>query len=388
MDYQLAYIDFIDYSKNSKNWLGMKLPMPILVSGSGTFNNPYSFDFIEDTYAKSIALIKFDFFKEKLPVFLENFNSQLNKLSFYKLEMQVLRDLGNVVEWLEDSNRAMFNHFDVKCVLYIVENTYSEVEGGVFKQKRRSFPLETIFFDAFPEMYLNLLRYIKARLVSHKSELKLALVFKKYTKSKQIKTEMRVNMMMENDPRNAYLTAINREESVLFDETDQENEEEKISYANRPSTRGSSVSSEVEMHQDGKSTKVKSVKLVDKNRRAFSISIESSKAFELAIRKPRRKLKHSITRIRSHIYGMYLLLVKHHGKPPGSTNLTPFFVAFAAVLSIDIMLLINFTFHLLLPVTNMSKFGWIFCCVYFAVPFLSPMIAIASSITGNPYMMK
>ena len=84
-DYQLAYIDFIDYSKNEANWLGLKLPMPILLSGAGTFNNPYNLDFVDDVYAKSLVLIKFDFFKDKLPVFLENFNTQLSKLSFYKL---------------------------------------------------------------------------------------------------------------------------------------------------------------------------------------------------------------------------------------------------------------------------------------------------------------
>lgn len=156
--------------------------MPILLAGSGTYNNPYKIDFIEDTYAKSLVLIKYDFFKEKLPIFLENFNSQLYKLSFFKLEKQVMRDLGNVVEWLEKANRAMFNHFDMKCVLYIIENQYTEVEGGVFKQKRRSFPLETIFFDAFPEMYIQLLRYIKSKLISQKSEIRLALVFKRFTK--------------------------------------------------------------------------------------------------------------------------------------------------------------------------------------------------------------
>jgi hypothetical protein len=207
---------------------------------------------------------------------------------------------------------------------------------------------------------------------------------------------MRVGMMIENDPVKAYTTAINREESVLFDETDQDNEEERITYANRPKVQvehlrtGSSLSSQVELDTSvsSKVKEPKAVKLVDKTRRAFSISIESSKAFELAIRKPRNKCKHTMTRIRAHIYGMYLLLVKHHGKPPGSTNLTPFFVAFAAVLSIDIMLLINFTFHLFLPVSNMHKFGWVFCCLYFGVPYLSPIIAVAASITGDPQLLK
>ena len=74
-DFQLAYIDFIDYSKNHSNWLGLKLPMPILLSGSGTFNNPYNLDYINDVFAKSLVLIKYEFFKDKLPVFLENFNT-------------------------------------------------------------------------------------------------------------------------------------------------------------------------------------------------------------------------------------------------------------------------------------------------------------------------
>jgi len=44
-----------------------------------------------------------------------------------------MRDLSNVVEWLEKANRAMFKHFDMKCVLYVVENQYSEITEGTFK---------------------------------------------------------------------------------------------------------------------------------------------------------------------------------------------------------------------------------------------------------------
>lgn len=61
--------------------------MSILLAGSGTYNNPYMLDFVEDSFAKSLVLIKYDFFKDKLPVFLENFNCQLNKLSFFKLRL-------------------------------------------------------------------------------------------------------------------------------------------------------------------------------------------------------------------------------------------------------------------------------------------------------------
>jgi len=146
-DYQLAYIDFIDFSKTKETWPGVKLPMSILCSGSGTFSHPYKVDFIEDTYAKSIALINLDYFREKLPPFLENFNSQLSKLSFYKLQEQVMSDLYNVIKWIERANKTMFNHFNVKCVLYICENTTYFTKQGVFNQQRKSFPLESIFVD-------------------------------------------------------------------------------------------------------------------------------------------------------------------------------------------------------------------------------------------------
>jgi hypothetical protein len=133
-DHCLAYIDFLDFSKTKDNWPGLKLPMPVLLAGAGTYNSPYHVDFVEDSYVKSIVLINYDFLKDKLPPFLENFNSQLSKLSFSKLQPQVMRDLYNVVKWIEKANKSMFNHFNVKCVLYICENTTIQVEQGVYRQ--------------------------------------------------------------------------------------------------------------------------------------------------------------------------------------------------------------------------------------------------------------
>lgn len=84
-DFRLAYIDFIDFSKSKETYQGVQVPMAILIGGSGTYNTPYELDFMNDVLLKSLALIKLDYFKEKLPYFLENFNSQLYKLSFYKI---------------------------------------------------------------------------------------------------------------------------------------------------------------------------------------------------------------------------------------------------------------------------------------------------------------
>ena len=143
----------------------------------------------------------------------------------------VMRDLAKTVRWLERANKTMFNQFGIKCVLYIVENQYSEVSGGVFKQKRRSFPLESIFFEAFPEMFATLLQYLKAKIISHKSEIRLALVFKRYDPKKQEVTEQRVGHMTKSKEISAYKVAVARQESVLFDEKDNDKEEERITYA-------------------------------------------------------------------------------------------------------------------------------------------------------------
>lgn len=82
--------------------------MPILLAGSGTYHHPYFLDYRDDVLAKSLVLVKYSFFYDKLSIFFENFNSQLNKISFYKLDQQVMRDLTKSVFWLETANKTMF----------------------------------------------------------------------------------------------------------------------------------------------------------------------------------------------------------------------------------------------------------------------------------------
>lgn len=81
----MAYIDFLDFSVSKENWEGLRLPQAILLAGNGTLNSPYMLEFFDDTFAKSVALMKLEFFRDKLPIFFENFNTALSKLSFYKL---------------------------------------------------------------------------------------------------------------------------------------------------------------------------------------------------------------------------------------------------------------------------------------------------------------
>mmetsp|Transcript_15273 Transcript_15273/g.25830 ORF Transcript_15273/g.25830 Transcript_15273/m.25830 type:complete len:309 (-) Transcript_15273:154-1080(-) len=195
----------------------------------------------------------------------------------------------------------------------------------------------------------------------------------------------------------AYKVAVVREESVLFDENDNDKEEEKISYASRPKNSdivGGSTSSlglsnsSLTSSSQFLSESGNKIKLVDKTRRAFSISIESSKAFELAIRKPRRKLKHKITTIRAQLYSIYLLLMKHHGTPPGSNDLTIIFAFFAGVVAIDLMLLFSYSVHLLMPIENFYEFGWIFVFIFFGIPYFSPLMAFYGALSGSDQVLK
>lgn len=54
-------------------------------------------------------------------------------------------------------------------------------------------------------------------LISGKSEIRLAIVFKRYVKTKEIKTKLRVGKMIQEDKSGAYAKAVEKQESVLFD---------------------------------------------------------------------------------------------------------------------------------------------------------------------------
>ena len=54
-DYQLAYLDFIDFEKEKSDYIGPQLPLTLLLAGRGTFNSPYYLNFEHDALAKSVV---------------------------------------------------------------------------------------------------------------------------------------------------------------------------------------------------------------------------------------------------------------------------------------------------------------------------------------------
>jgi hypothetical protein len=188
---------------------------------------------------------------------------------------------------------------------------------------------------------------------------------------------------------------------VLFDDTDKDAEEDRVNFDKKKSgsalqstsSSSNSLASQASLSSDaqalgGSQAHKKPAKLVDKTRRAFSISIESSKAFELSIRKPRKKCKHYIARAKGQVYAIFLLLMKQQGSSPKSKDLTMFFVLYACVLALDFMLLLNYTLHIFMPGSNFIRFGWAFFFFIFGVPYISPVVAFAAAFLGSPRLMK
>ena len=85
----------------------------------------------------------------------------LAKLSFYKFTRQAMTDLAEIVDWIELGNKTLFNPLDTKATLYLFENSYEENEEDAdFKQKRRSFPMEAVVFESFPDVFKALIQFI------------------------------------------------------------------------------------------------------------------------------------------------------------------------------------------------------------------------------------
>ena len=187
----------MDYEKSKKDYIGPQLPLTLMLAGSGTFNSPYYVNFEDDALAKSIVYFNQATLKDSLPLWFENLNTLLSKTSFYKLSGAASKDLAQVIDWIEMGNKTLFNPLDTKATLYIFENSYQAVEGGTFKQRRRSFPLDSIVFEAFPELFEQLVRFVKTKLMARKSEIRLGLVFRPFNEEKRRKMLDRIRRITQ-----------------------------------------------------------------------------------------------------------------------------------------------------------------------------------------------
>lgn len=79
-----------------------------MLAGNGTLSTPYRVNFTDDPLAKSLIFLNKALLQKKLPSFFENLNSLLDKVCFYKFNRQTMKDLSDVIEWIELGNKTLF----------------------------------------------------------------------------------------------------------------------------------------------------------------------------------------------------------------------------------------------------------------------------------------
>jgi len=130
------------------------------------------------------------------------------------------------------------------------------------------------------------------------------------------------------------------------------------------------------------------VTIIDKSKRAYDISLDSTKACALALQKSRIGCKYSFIRFRAMWYSLWLLMLKHHGRPPGRGGLNCLFFAFASFVSIDILLTVIIYVHVLTPFENIFTFGFPWLFILPLVTMLGPIFGFVGAMTGSPEMLK
>ena len=105
-----------------------------------------------------------------------------------------MRDLSEVLDWIEVGNKTLFNPLDTQATLYLFDNQYYETskDEGNFKQRCRSFPMEAVVFDSLPEIYEAMVKFTRDRILTGNSEIRLGLVFRPLDLAKKNKLVDRI----------------------------------------------------------------------------------------------------------------------------------------------------------------------------------------------------
>jgi len=130
------------------------------------------------------------------------------------------------------------------------------------------------------------------------------------------------------------------------------------------------------------------VKIIDKSRRAFSFSTDSTRAFQNSMKKPRDDCKNKCVRFRATAYAIWILLFKHHGIAPGKGGLFCYFFAFSTLIALDIILLTSMFLHIFSPMSNLRSVGIPFLFIYPGIAVLAPFCGALGCILGSPALLR
>jgi len=373
-DFTLAYIDFLDFSKNQEVNQGPRFPLTVLISGSGTFNNPYYFNFEGDSLLKSLVLINKNYLQNKLPMYFENLNSYLKRLTFYNFTGMILKDLNALLEWIDYGNKYIFNPLNYKVVLYLFENSYRVQEGENQQRKRRSFPIDSLLFNSFPGTFKAMINFVKYKQIKKTSEIKFGLIFTKMDEKQRQKQQEKIWRLEKKKKEESQ--AINfsvqhqRSHSLFSDYYLDEEEQQKFNEYERAPSSGNQLET-----LDDENVRRGTVR--GRQRRAFSISVESTRTLELALSKPRNSCKYRWSKMRQFVLALNNLLLKQISKPPRDFYFV-FSFLFSFLLSLDLVMILQVCFHLARPWDNLETIGVPFLFIYPLVPIVAPIVGVLS----------
>mmetsp|Transcript_41315 Transcript_41315/g.62935 ORF Transcript_41315/g.62935 Transcript_41315/m.62935 type:complete len:342 (-) Transcript_41315:60-1085(-) len=217
-------------------------------------------------------------------------------------------------------------------------------------------------------------------------------------------TKFRLKTMKVENGMTPFQSAVRRQESILFDDNDSQNVESQISFKNPnrekdgnsylPNTSKATEKATPDAEaivSDQRSNSIAPAKVISRSISAFSVTIASTKAFEIAIRKPRKKWKHAYAQAWADVYGTFLMAFKYHGEPPDRKDYNIILLVFSMLLTLDVVMVINFFVEIMTPGEedfSYDKWGWAFLFVYFGLPIAAPIVGFVGAMWKDPEVMK
>ena len=113
----------------------------------------------------------------------------------------------------------------------------------------------------------------------------------------------------------------------------------------------------------------------DRSKRAFSISKESTRILETALKKERVSWRTKTIRFFSKLYSLYVLLFFFQAKPPKKGHIL-LYLFYATMISIQIVISIDFTFMLVTDSAQLWSVGIPYFFFYPGLTILSPIIGV------------
>lgn len=143
-----------------------------------------------------------------------------------------------------------------------------------------------------------------------------------------------------------------------------------------------------EVYIYGSAESSRKVKIVDKSKRAFDISPDAVKQFELALQKPRNTCKHKMVRCRGFWYALWVLFFKHHGIPPKAGTRYSYFLGFSVFIALDAVMTAILGAHMFHPLDNWKTIGVPFLFIAPAATVIGPLCGLIACIIASTKLLK